>query len=39
MEKKKKHGEDTIKKLIGVHSSELTEEKMARFNVNTLQVE
>ena len=38
MEKQKKLADDTLKKLIGVTSTELTRERMTSYNVNTLQV-
>lgn len=38
IEKEKKLADDTLKKLIGVTSTELTRERMALYNVNTLQV-
>jgi len=38
IEKQKKLADDTLKKLIGVTSTELTRERMTLYNVNTLQV-
>ena len=37
-EKQQKSEEDTLKRLIGLHSSELTAGIMVNYNVNTLQV-
>ena len=38
LEKQKKSAEDTLKKLLGVETSELTPEMLSKYNVNTLQV-
>ena len=38
LEKQKKSAEDTLTRLLGVGSSELTPQLLANYNVNTLQV-